>query len=478
MAERESTTTAPEEEVNAPSTLSFVAGAAMKVINPLEGAASKVMEPLEDYDFSLTSILASIKKQATFDRSYSDLDQQVVPPIHSEAVQSLLDQGAKWKPIKEIHEVNVHLLANVPYGSEPFQPRQSLDIYFPRDKAATADTSNTTMDKLPVYIHVHGGGWSRGAKDNFIYGGPAMCQNAAADAGCIAVAVGYRLGRYPEFVHDVALAIRWVYDNIASLGGDLSNVFLSGHSAGAHIASLLTVRHRFFLEEPHGIPRNFFRGLVLVSGVYDLFSPMKTNIIDFKNKWLFLYYVTPAFGTDTNLKREASPLLLLNPDKETSMLGTMATTLTRKISEGVQMVPSILPGPLKSAVSNNSSGSLTGSVTESSRELFESEWAGSNGSTGAADNFSPPSTLILNATFDMGLQENGQLMAEALGKYTEVKYQIIQGSDHASICWNATTALVIADFIRSQLTTAPPRKRRGKRDKIPTKDPQVTSLAE
>jgi acetyl esterase/lipase len=465
--------TESEEEINTSSTtLSRVASAASKVI----------IAPYEDYDFSLKSILTSIAKRANyFDRSDGDLD---VPAINSEAIQRLLDQGAEWKPIKEIHDVNVHLLANVPYGSEPFHPRQSLDIYFPRDKADdTADTSNTTTttDKRPVYVHVHGGGWSRGGKDSPLYGGPAMCLNAAADPGCIAVAVGYRLGKYPEFVHDVALAIRWIYDNIASLGGDLSNVFLSGHSAGGHIASLLTVRHRSFLEEPYGIPRDFFRGLILVSGVYDLFSPMKTNVLDLKNKWLFLYYVTPAFGMDTKLKREASPLLLLDPNKNTSVLGTLAATLTRTISQGVQiMAPSILTESFRT--SSSTSNPTESFTDDSSRELLDSEWAASNDGSArnATDRYSPPSTLILNATYDMGLQENGQLMAAALGKYTEVKYQIIEGSDHASICWNATTAQVIADFVRSRLTTAPPmivKKRRGKRDKIPSKDPQATKLA-
>jgi carboxylesterase type B len=40
------------------------------------------------------------------------------------------------------------------------------------------------------------------------------------------------LGQYPDFVEDAANAIKWVKDNIEQFGGDISNVFLSGHSAG------------------------------------------------------------------------------------------------------------------------------------------------------------------------------------------------------------------------------------------------------
>jgi len=41
-------------------------------------------------------------------------------------------------------------------------------------------------------------------------------------------------------------------------------VFLSGHSAGGHIASLLNVRHDRFLK-PLNIETNFIKGLILVS---------------------------------------------------------------------------------------------------------------------------------------------------------------------------------------------------------------------
>ncbi|CAB9529491.1 Carboxylesterase NlhH [Seminavis robusta] len=460
----------PNRTSESPSKLAAVANAALDA----------VVKPLEDYEFSIKAILGSIAARAAVDRNgtvHSEPTDSLPHmlrhiPLREQAVQSLLEQGAAWKPIQEIHHVKVHRLADVPYGKEP------------------------------VYIHIHGGGWSRGKKDSGFYGGPAMCQNVTADTGCISVAIGYRLGHYPEFIYDAALAIRWVYDHIDSLGGDTSNVFLSGHSAGAHIASLLTIRHFTFLQEPFGIPRDFFKGVILVSGVYDLFSPMRSNAIDFKNKWLFLYYVTPAFGTDAKLKREASPLLLLDPNKDTSIWGTAVTNLQRRVSKVSERVVPLVPDKL---LPEKIRSSMTSNAEDSMELLLEWEW---NGGGLESHNYQPPSTLILNATFDMGLQENGQLMAEALGEHTTVKYQIIEGSDHASICWNDTTAETVADFVRSKLTTttscaeqespvcevttlttgrmgsenvigdvppSPPRTRRGKRDKIPRKEPEVDS---
>ena len=236
-------------------------------------------------------------------------------------IESLTSTGVKWRPVKDVNGVKVHTLADVPYGSD--SPQQALDLYF-------SDEALKTEGKRPVYIHIHGGGWSRGGKSSPFYGGPALCQNAAA-AGCVAVAPGYRLGKYPDFVEDAANAIKWVKDNIEKFGGDLSNTFLSGHSAGGHIASLLILRHSTFLA-PLGIPLDFFRGVILVSGVYDLFSPLRSAPLDAKNKWFVLAYVLPAFGSDENVRREASPLLLLDPTKNTSIRGKLAQSFTRRLS--------------------------------------------------------------------------------------------------------------------------------------------------
>lgn len=343
--------------------------------------------------------------------------------VLSAALSSLVVSGASWKTATVIGDATVRTLSGIRYGQD--SPLQSLDLYFPNDAVSQHLWPSDTFappptstppppPPRPVYVHIHGGGWSRGDRASPFYGGPAMSQNAAAHAGCIAVAPGYRLGIYPGFVHDAAAAVRWVLDNIAELGGDPSRIFLSGHSAGAHIASLLMLRHASFLR-PLGIPPDFARGLVLVSGVYDLFSPMRTAPIDAKNKWFVLAYVLPAFGKDERLRREASPLLLLDPNKDTSVLGRAATWVT---------------GPFR----------LSDSPIDQ-REAASPE-------TGVEVNTTAlPPTLILNASVDMGLQENGELMAAAMGKYTDVKYALVSGTDHASICSSPKTADEMKEFI-------------------------------
>ena len=58
-----------------------------------------------------------------------------------------------------------------------------------------------------------------------------------------------------------------------------------------------------------------------------------------------------------------------------------------------------------------------------------------------------PRTLILNASFDMGLQENGKLMADAMAQHTSVEYKHIPWTNHASICWSEMTYAALREFM-------------------------------
>jgi len=106
---------------------------------------------------------------------------------------------------------------------------QKLDVYSPK-----------SASKLPVIIMVHGGAWYTGNKVN---GG--VVGNKAAyflDHGYVFVSINYRLwpkAHIPEQVQDLALALACVQKNASAWGGDGSKVILMGHSAGAHLISML-----------------------------------------------------------------------------------------------------------------------------------------------------------------------------------------------------------------------------------------------
>jgi len=96
----------------------------------------------------------------------------------------------------------------------------------------------------------------------------------------VAVLPDYRL--YPQasfaaFVDDGARAVRWVHDHIAELGGDPNALFVMGHSAGAHIASLIALDHRYLAA--HGGSPHWIRGFIGLSGPYAIENdPSPTSV--------------------------------------------------------------------------------------------------------------------------------------------------------------------------------------------------------
>jgi acetyl esterase/lipase len=94
------------------------------------------------------------------------------------------------------------------------------------------------LDKAPVIIAVHGGGWQAGSPDAFKYFGPYLARN-----GYAAFAVRYRLSKpgvrsYPASTYDVKAAIQFVRAKAADLGVDPARIGLLGASAGAQLVSL------------------------------------------------------------------------------------------------------------------------------------------------------------------------------------------------------------------------------------------------
>ena len=140
--------------------------------------------------------------------------------------------------------------------------RNRLDVFEPASGAA----------RLPVLVFVHGGGFVMGDKtapnspfyDNIGYW--------AARNGMVGVNITYRLApqhQWPAGSEDVALAVKWVRENIAAHGGDMSRVYVMGQSAGAvHVAGYIA---REFGNLGGHAPASGWKpaGALLISGLYD-----------------------------------------------------------------------------------------------------------------------------------------------------------------------------------------------------------------
>jgi para-nitrobenzyl esterase len=132
----------------------------------------------------------------------------------------------------------------------------------------------------PVMVWIPGGGNRAGASSESAYDGESLARR-----GVILVSLNYRLGAFGFFSHpqltresshhasgnqgilDQIAALKWVRDNIASFGGDPSNVTIFGESAGSLDVSVL-------MTSPHS--QGLFQRVIGESGAVILLGDPRT----------------------------------------------------------------------------------------------------------------------------------------------------------------------------------------------------------
>jgi acetyl esterase/lipase len=177
------------------------------------------------------------------------------------------------------------LLPNVSYIADENWKHQ-MDIYLPEEPQGA-----------PIMFHVHGGGWSRGDRTHVFYGAPGF-SNGYAAMGFITVAMSYRLGAFPHFMHDVAQCIAFTLAHIRQLHerlatADITRIYLSGHSAGGHIVSLLLTDPQYL--EAVGVDASLIQCAVFASAIYTLRNPFSANFDTWKNWGFKKLYLDKAF---------------------------------------------------------------------------------------------------------------------------------------------------------------------------------------
>jgi triacylglycerol lipase len=159
-----------------------------------------------------------------------------------------------------IAHTGVKLTRDFRYGPAE---RNRLDVFEPEARA---------VGKLPVLVFVHGGGFTMGDKTN--PSGPFYDNVGywAVANGMVGVNITYTLAperQWPSGSDDVALAVKWVRENIAAHGGDPDRVYVMGQSAGAvHVAGYVG---REFGNLGGRAPAQGWKpaGALLISGMYD-----------------------------------------------------------------------------------------------------------------------------------------------------------------------------------------------------------------
>lgn len=152
------------------------------------------------------------------------------------------------------------LKPGIAYGSHE---RNVLDIYMPR----------VASDKpRPVVVFFYGGSWDSGKRGDYEFVAEALTSQ-----GFVVVIPDYRVYpevKFPDFMYDAAAATEWTKRNIAQYGGDADHVFVMGHSAGAHIAAMLTLNAKYL--DSVGMQPQDLAGMIGLAGPYD-FLPLTSE---------------------------------------------------------------------------------------------------------------------------------------------------------------------------------------------------------
>lgn len=201
------------------------------------------------------------------------------------------------------HALDYRIEENIQYRGTEAQSdsyvaeRCALDLYHPIDQEGFA-----------TVIWFHGGGLTEGNK---YLPGEIRNQELAI------VAPNYRLSprvKAAVCIEDAAAAVAWVFKNISRYGGDPEKIFISGHSAGGYLASMVGLDVSYL--KAHQIDANRIAGLIPFSGhTITHFTvrgeqgiPGHQAVID---RYAPLYHV----------RADAPPLLLITGDRELELLG-------------------------------------------------------------------------------------------------------------------------------------------------------------
>jgi len=175
--------------------------------------------------------------------------------------------------------------------------RCRLDVYHPVGTPGFA-----------TVVWFHGGG---------LTGGSRSIPSALKGQGIAVIAADYRLSpkaKAPAYIEDAAAAVAWTIKSIPRYGGDTNRIFLSGHSAGGYLASLVTLDRRWLAV--HGVDPDRLAGLVPFSGQSITHFAIREERGLERTRPL-IDDLAPVF----HVRKDAPPILLISGDRNRELLG-------------------------------------------------------------------------------------------------------------------------------------------------------------
>lgn len=175
--------------------------------------------------------------------------------------------------------------------------RCRLDVHLPHDRP-----------RFSTVVWFHGGGLTKGEKS---------IPRGLMNQGIAVVAANYRLSpqvQAPAYIEDAAAAVAWTFNHIERYGGSRQRVFVSGHSAGGYLASMIALDKRWL--SAHDIDANEIAGVIAYSGhtITHFTVRSERGIADTRP-------VVDELAPLYHVRKDAPPLLLITGDRDQELLG-------------------------------------------------------------------------------------------------------------------------------------------------------------
>jgi acetyl esterase/lipase len=191
----------------------------------------------------------------------------------------------------------IQTIRNLRYDQQPGVDPDllSVDVY-----------TRSDADGWPVMVYVHGGAWQVGDKSN-VFLKPEFFLNQ----GYVFVSVNYRLTPqvdFPVHAQDVGHAVASVIDFIDRYGGDGGQLYLMGHSAGAHLVALIGTDESYLAAQAK--PLSDLKAVVPIdTQAYDLVDLAARSGGELSSAY------QPVFGDDPEFWAMASPITYVAAEK-------------------------------------------------------------------------------------------------------------------------------------------------------------------